>query len=154
MCSLNACADNDQVITFAQLPAAAQQIVNDNFKPENVSYVLLDKELFGDEYKVRFQDGSEISFEQDGSLKKVDCKLQAVPDALVPEEVRRHISTQFPGAIIGRLGMPVPETELVRRTVYSFDNHGNWLTQKEFYLTEEGTEVLTQMTQRRITYRK
>lgn len=53
-----------------------------------------------------------------------------------------------------RLGMPVPETELVRRTVYSFDNHGNWLTQKEFYLTEEGTEVLTQMTQRRITYRK
>lgn len=104
MCSLNACADNDQVITFAQLPAAAQQIVNDNFKPENVSYVLLDKELFGDEYKVRFQDGSEISFEQDGSLKKVDCKLQAVPDALVPEEVRRHISTQFPGAIIVEWG--------------------------------------------------
>ena len=104
MCSMNACADHDQVITFAQLPAAAQQLVNDNFNQANISYVMLDKELFGDEYKVRFQDGSEIEFENDGSLKKVDCKLQAVPDALVPEEIRRHVSTQFPGAIIVEWG--------------------------------------------------
>lgn len=104
MCSLNACADNDQIITFEQLPAAAQQTVKANFNVETVSYVLLDRELFGNEYEVRLTDGSELKFKSDGVLKKVDCKFQAVPEALVPEIVRQQVKAQFPQAFIVEWG--------------------------------------------------
>ena len=103
MCTLTACA-NDQLIPFAQLPAAGQQLVQANFNVENVAYVTLDRELFGNEYEVRFNDGTELKLESDGSLKKVDCKYSAVPAALVPEVVVQQIKAQFPQAIIVEWG--------------------------------------------------
>ena len=100
VCSLSACADNDQLITFAQLPEAAQATVKQYFDEGNIAFCTMDREWFGKEYKVQFNDGSEIKFEGDGSLHKVDCKYQAVPDALVPEVVRQQVAAQFPQAMI------------------------------------------------------
>ena len=100
VCSLSACADNDQLITFAQLPEAAQATVKQYFDEGNIAFCTMDREWFGKEYKVQFNDGSEIKFEGDGSLHKVDCKYQAVPEALVPEVVRQQVAAQFPQAII------------------------------------------------------
>lgn len=103
ICSLSACA-NDQIITYAQLPAAAQQLVQENFAVENVAYVLLDREIFGNEYEVRFNDGTELKFESDGSLKKVDCKYMAVPEALIPPVVLQQVKAQFPQVFIVEWG--------------------------------------------------
>lgn len=103
MCSLNSCA-NDQLITFAQLPEAAQKIVQTHFDVNNIAYVKLDREFVGKEYEVRFNDGTELDFEGDGSLKKVDCKYQAVPEALVPEVVRQQVKAQAPQALIVEWG--------------------------------------------------
>ena len=100
VCSLSACADNDQLITFAQLPEAAQATVKQYFDEGNITFCTMDREWFGKEYKVQFNDGSEIKFEGDGSLHKVDCKYQAVPEALVPEVVRQQVAAQFPQAMI------------------------------------------------------
>ena len=100
VCSLSACADNDQLITFAQLPEAAQATVKQYFDEGNIAFCTMDREWFGKEYKVQFNDGSEIKFEGDGSLHKVDCKYQAVPEALVPEVVRQQVAAQFPQAMI------------------------------------------------------
>ena len=97
--SLSGCA-KDKIIPFEQLPAAAQQVVNEHFAVENVAYVTMDRELFSKEYEVRFNDGAELKFEGDGSLEKVDCKLQAVPDALIPAAVLEYVKTQFPQAFI------------------------------------------------------
>lgn len=104
VCSLSACADSDQLITFAQLPAAAQATVKQYFDEANVAFCTMDREWFGKEYKVQFNDGSEIKFEGDGSLHKVDCKFRAVPDALIPEVVRQQVAAQFPQAIIVEWG--------------------------------------------------
>ena len=104
VCSLSACADSDQLITFAQLPAAAQATVKQYFDEGNIAFCTMDREWFGKEYKVQFNDGSEIKFEGDGSLHKVDCKFRAVPEALVPEIVRQQISAQFPQAVIVEWG--------------------------------------------------
>ena len=101
--SLSSCA-HDQLITFAQLPVAAQNTVKQYFDETTIAFCTLDRELFGKEYKVQFNDGSEIKFEGDGSLHKVDCKFRAVPDALVPEIVRQQIAAQFPQAIIVEWG--------------------------------------------------
>jgi len=104
MSCLNACTARDQLITFAQLPEAGQQLVQANFDVNNIAYVKMDVEFLGKEYEVRFNDGTELDLEGDGSLKKVDCKYQAVPVALVPEIVRQQIAAQFPQAVIVEWG--------------------------------------------------
>jgi hypothetical protein len=102
--SFTACAGNEQLITFAQLPAAAQTIVQDNFDVNNVAYVKMERDFIGKEYEVRFNDGTEIDFEGDGSLKKVDCHLLAVPEALVPAPVLNYVKTMFPQAFVTEWG--------------------------------------------------
>jgi hypothetical protein len=105
MCTVfNACADNDRIITFAQIPATAQATVQQYFDVSTIAYVKLDDELLGDKYEVRFNDGKEIDFESDGSLRKVDFKYAAVPDALVPEVVRQQVAASFPQAFIVEWG--------------------------------------------------
>lgn len=103
-CAFSACADNDKIITFEQLPAAAQELVQQYQDVANIAYVKLDPELFGDKYEVRFNDGKEFDFEEDGTLRKVDYKLEAVPEALVPEVVRQQISASFPQTFIVEWG--------------------------------------------------
>lgn len=100
----SACADNDRIITFDQMPAAAQATVKEYFDVATISYVKLDDEFIGDKYEVRFNDGKEIDFESDGSLHKVDFKYSAVPDALVPEVVRQQVKASFPQAVIVEWG--------------------------------------------------
>lgn len=102
--SFIACADNDQLITFAQLPAAAQATVKQYFDETNVAFCTLDRDFLSKEYKVQFNDGVELKFEGDGSLEKVDCKFRAVPEGLVPEVVREQIAAQFPEAVIVEWG--------------------------------------------------
>ena len=99
-CSLSACADHDQLITFAQLPAVAQETVRKYFDEAQVSFCTLDREFFGKEYNVHFNDGTEIKFEGDGSVHKVDCKFRAVPDDLVPAVVRQQCAAMAPQAVI------------------------------------------------------
>ena len=102
-CGLTACA-HDQIIPYAQLPAAAQQVVRTHFDEANVAYVTLDREVFGKEYDVRLNDGTEIKFESDGSVKKVDCQFHAVPEALIPPVVLQQVKAQFPNAFIVEWG--------------------------------------------------
>lgn len=104
VCSLSACGDNNQVITFAQMPEAAQAIVKTYFDAASISYVMLDNDLFDKEYEVRFNDGSEMAFEKDGSLKKVDSKYQAVPEGLIPAQVLQEVKLRFPQCVIVEWG--------------------------------------------------
>lgn len=101
---LSSCNTRDQLITFAQLPEAGQQLVQANFDVANIAYVKQDREWFDKEYEVRFNDGSELDMEGDGSFKHVDCKFHAVPEALVPEIVRQQVAAQFPQAFIVEWG--------------------------------------------------
>ena len=86
VCSLSACAD-DQLVTFAQLPVAAQNTVKQYFDEANIAFCTLDREFLGKEYKVQFNDGSEIKFEGDGSL-----------------HIRQQVKASFPQAVIVEWG--------------------------------------------------
>jgi hypothetical protein len=101
---LNACATKDKVITFDQLPASAQATVLQYFTAADIAYVTLDQEILGKQYEVRFNDGKTMEFEKDGSLRSVDYKLEQVPDALVPEQVRQQVAASFPQAFIVEWG--------------------------------------------------
>lgn len=105
MCSIFfACADNDRIITFDQIPETAKATVQKYLGAENIAFVKLDDELFGDKYEVRFMDGKEMVFEKDGELRKVDYQFEAVPDELVPATVREQINASFPNTFIVEWG--------------------------------------------------
>lgn len=97
--SLSACA-HDQLITFQQLPAPSQAIINAHFNPADISVVIMDKDLVDTDYEVRFTNGTKIEFDGDGSLDKIDCGLQPVPSALIPDPVKQYVSAQFPNVYI------------------------------------------------------
>lgn len=101
--SLNACADKKEVITFAQLPMQAQEIVKQNFDVATISYVMKERD-WSVEYEVRFNNGNEVDFDSEGQLKKVDCQLTQVPEALIPQPVLTYVKTNFPGAFIQEWG--------------------------------------------------
>ena len=98
-----ACTNSKDIITFAQLPQPAQEIVNQHFNAAEISYVTKERD-WKVEYEVRFNDGSEIDFYSDGKLKKVDCKFNPVPEALIPQPVLTYVKATFPNAFIKEWG--------------------------------------------------
>ena len=56
---------------FEQLPANSQEFVNTYFKDYKVMYVFMEKEFADTEYKLRFEDGTEIEFNAKGEWKNV-----------------------------------------------------------------------------------
>lgn len=93
---LSACASTDVIISFNQLPDAAQQFVNQYFGTETISFVKAEKEGLHTDYEVLFANGTEIEFDGKGNLEQVDCKRLAVPDGIVPEQIMSVVKAQFP----------------------------------------------------------
>lgn len=97
--SLTANADG-RPITFEQLPANAQAVITQHFAKENILVIILDAEFLSTDYEVKFNDGKELKFDKKGNLKKVDCKFDPVPEALIPIEVQQQVKTSYPAAFI------------------------------------------------------
>ena len=97
---MEACAGNEQLITFEQLPEPAKAIVNQSFADNQLLHVFLEKEFPSDEYEVHFADGIMLEFDKDGALLSVSCRRQAVPDELLPEPVRNYVLSNFNGSIV------------------------------------------------------
>lgn len=92
-------ADSDRVITFDQLPAPAQTMLKKYFADKVPLIVTVD----WDDYKVMYQSGEKVEFDKKGNWKDLDCKVSAVPTALIPEEIKAKVKTTFPGATIIKL---------------------------------------------------
>lgn len=92
-------ADNDRVITFEQLPAQAQTLLKQHFADKVPLIVTVD----WDDYKVIYQSGERVEFDKKGNWKELDCKVSAVPTALIPEPIKVSVKTTFPGAVIIKL---------------------------------------------------
>ena len=102
-CGLTACA-HDQIITVEQLPQPAQTLISTHFADDPISYVMQDREGFSLEYEVRLVSGTKVEFDSKGALKKVDCDIRPVPEALIPEAVRTYVQKMFPNAFITEWG--------------------------------------------------
>ena len=94
--SFNVKADNDQVITFDQLPASAQDFHKQYFGDKVPLAVTMD----WDDYTIIYQSGEKVEFNKQGEWKDVNCRVSAVPTALIPEQIKTHIKTTFPGTTI------------------------------------------------------
>lgn len=101
--SMNANVDG-RPITFNELPKNAQTLLSQHFNVEHIMLITIDKEVFKTEYEVKFNDGTEVDFDRKGDLKKVDCKHQQVPDALVPPTVLEYVRTHYAQSFITEWG--------------------------------------------------
>ena len=94
--SFNAKADHDQVITFNQLPAAAQTLLKQHFADKVPLIVTMD----WDDYTVRYESGEKVEFNKQGEWKEINCRVSTVPTGLIPEQIQTHINATFPGTTI------------------------------------------------------
>ena len=82
----------ERPITVEQLPQAAQEFVGTYFKDLTVAYVIEDKDTFKTDYEIVFTDRTEVDFSQDGQWKSVDRKYSAVPETIVPQQIRNYVN--------------------------------------------------------------
>jgi len=98
MC-LPAKADGDKVITFDKLPAAAQALLKEHFADKTPLVITAD----WDDFKVAYPSGESVEFDKKGNWKDIDCRLSAVPEALIPAQISSVIEQNFPGAVIVKI---------------------------------------------------
>lgn len=97
--SFNAKADHDQVITFNQLPAAAQALHKQYFANKVPLVITVD----WDDYTVVYDSGEKVEFDKQGEWKDIECRTSVVPSALVPEAIKKHLKSTFPGTSVLKL---------------------------------------------------
>lgn len=72
--------------------------------------------------------GSHNNFSfRNGNWTEVDCKMSAVPDAIVPEPIRQYVGTTYPDATIKKIDKEPREYEvkLSNRIELTFDTAFN-----------------------------
>ncbi|MBB1568790.1 PepSY-like domain-containing protein [Capnocytophaga genosp. AHN8471] len=86
----------DIPITFEQLPAKAQAFVKQYFKIEEIASVWRDDDIHDQDYKVYFNDGSEIEFYANGDWEEVKTRTLAVPEKLIPNGIAQYVKKTYP----------------------------------------------------------
>ena len=88
--SVSAFAQNGMT-KFEQLPTKAQEFVNTYFNDYKVQYIFNDKEFADVDYKIRFEDGTEIEFNARGEWTDVNGKKKCIPTAFILAEITNYV---------------------------------------------------------------
>ena len=89
-------ADDDKPIQFSQLPATAQQFIKEYFGDKKIALAKMESDFFGKNYDVIFANGDKVEFDRSGECTEVKCKYTQVPDKLVPEQVKKFVTENYP----------------------------------------------------------
>lgn len=85
--------DDDRVITYEQLPQAAQTFLKANFATKVPLLLTAD----WDDYTIRYESGEKIEFNKSGEWKDIECYSSKVPTAAVPAQIASYIQQNYPG---------------------------------------------------------
>lgn len=89
-------ADDDKPIQFSQLPATAQQFIKQYFGDKKIALAKMESDFFGKNYDVIFANGDKVEFDRSGEWTEVQCKYTQVPDNLIPEQVKKFVTENYP----------------------------------------------------------
>lgn len=128
------CAD-DRPIAFTQLPAAAQAFVKQYFQASaNPAFanpiVTKDTEWFDDApYSVMFTTGDKVSFTSKGAWKEFEGRTVAVPEVIIPANIKAWVAQSYPGAQIVKIDKDSRDIEIKLSNMVEakFDLKGNIL---------------------------
>lgn len=110
--TLTASADKDKPITESQLPAAARQFIKTHFPKNKIAMAKLESDLLSKEYDVIFTNGDKLEFNSKGNWTEVNCKNSAVPDAIVPTQIKTYVKTNYPEQTIKVIEKKGSNTEI------------------------------------------
>lgn len=123
-------AQAQKVVKVDGLPRAAQEFVKKYYDVKSVFHVIMEDEFFSEkEYKVALTDGTELEFDSKGNWKEVDAELQAVPEDIIPRNVREYVNKSFPNNKIVQLSRSSRkyEVELTSGIDLDFDRNGKFI---------------------------
>ena len=78
-----------------RLPAVSKQFINKHFPTDKISYVIVDIDGLRTTYEVMLTTGKEIEFYKNGDWKEIDGKKQAIPVAIIPANIVKHVKDNF-----------------------------------------------------------
>ncbi len=93
----SASADNDKIINKNQLPAQAQQFINEHFGGIDLSYAKSERDILKKSFEVRLANGVKIEFNDKGVWEEVDCQFSEVPAEIIPVAIKKYIDENFAG---------------------------------------------------------
>lgn len=129
MVFLTACADNDVIINFSDLPMQAQKFIQKHFNISDVEYIEKEREGAFFEYNIYLKNATEIDFDHRGNLQSIDCKYSAVPEGIIPELITHYTTLHYPNQIIVEYAIEhrYLKIELSNDLDLLFDHDGNFL---------------------------
>ncbi len=83
-----------------QLPVKSQEFIKNYFSDHQVNYVLTDKEFADVDYKVRFENGTEIEFNAKGEWTDVSGKQNCIPTGFILTEITNYVNAYHKDACI------------------------------------------------------
>ena len=97
-----ACASPDRPISKEQLPATAQQFLQEYFADVEVTLAHEDGDIVRREYDVMLDDGTHIEFAADGRWLEIESR-EALPRGIVPPSIVTYTAKHYPSLTIHRI---------------------------------------------------
>ncbi|WP_300729150.1 PepSY-like domain-containing protein [uncultured Bacteroides sp.] len=116
-------ADNEKPIQIGQLPTKAQQFITKYFGKHKVALAKVESSMFYKSYDVIFTNGEKLEFDKNGEWTEVKCEKSAVPQNVVPPQIRKFVRENYPDAKILKIERDSKEYEvkLSNRLEIKFD---------------------------------
>ena len=96
-------ADDDKPIQVNQLPQPAQTFIKQYFSSAKVAMAKMETDLFDKSYDVIFTNGDKLEFDKRGAWTEVNCKYSSVPGNVIPAQIQKYVSTNYPDAKVLRI---------------------------------------------------
>lgn len=91
-------------VNRSDLPEEARVFLEQHFPKSKVGMIKVDKHLLKKtDYDVKLINGTKIEFSNAGKWTSVDCKSSAVPDNIVPKNIRNYVKKNFPDVKIVKI---------------------------------------------------
>ena len=125
---MSAC-DAEGPISPSKLPKPSTSFVEQHFPDCKIIKAEYGRYVMGDTYEVDLDCGVEIDFYKKGEWKLVDCHINAVPEAIVPQAIKKYVADNYSANIITSIDKERTgyEIELNDDLDLDFDHEGNFI---------------------------
>ena len=123
-------ADNDKMITRAELPETAQMFIDKHFANIDILYAKAERDMgVVTSYDVMLDGDIKLGFNRKGEWESVDCHRSRVPDSLLPKGVLDYVNKKFTKAYVVEIERDIQgyDVKLNNDLDLEFDRDGNFL---------------------------
>lgn len=123
----------ERPIKTTDLPVVAQQFLSKHFADRTILSVTQDTDMLDGDFKVRFDDGTEVEFNRKGLWTDVTAKDNGVPTTIIPPTILRYLTTHYDGQRVVEIEYTprlkgIYEVKLASQLELKFDGKGNYLS--------------------------